>query len=393
MKILQVLPALGQGGVERGAAEVALALCAAGIPNAVACSRTPGGEKARETLEAAGTECIALPLASKNPFAVAANAKALARIAIDGGFTLMHVRSRAPAWSVRFASRSSGVPFISTWHGLYGTKPRLFKIPYNRVMLSGAATIAVSDCVKRHIVEVYGADGRRIKRIYRGADTRTFRPGAVDAARAAAWRESIGAGADAKVATLPGRLTRWKGQELLIEAAARLAARNRGRAPFLVFAGSDQGRAGYSAHLRALAKEKGVEAAFIDHMEDMPLLYAASDVVVNASSAQPEAFGRVICEAQAMGCIVVGTAHGGACETIEDGKTGFLCAPGDADALAGALAKALDMAPAEREAMSAAAAASVRERFSVARMCEETIAFYRELHESGFRFPTPKTDT
>lgn len=380
MKILQILPALGQGGVERGAAEVALALCAAGIPNAVACARTPGGEKAREALEAAGTECIALPLDSKNPFTVAANARALARIALDGGITLMHVRSRAPAWSVRKASRLSGIPFISTWHGLYGIEPRFLKIPYNRVMLSGTATIAVSDCVKRHIVEVYGADERKIRRIYRGADTRVFHPGAVDAARAAAWREERGVGPGERVVTLPGRLTRWKGQEFLIEAAALICASRGGPKLRLVFAGSDQGRAEYSAHLKAMAAERGVKALFIDHMDDMPLLYAASDVVVNASSAQPEAFGRVICEAQAMGRIVVGTAHGGACETIEDGRTGFLCAPGNAAALAGALERALGMDGDARERMSAAAAESVRERFSVERMCEETISFYRELH-------------
>ena len=124
MKILQVLPALEQGGVERGTIEIATALSVAGVPSAVASA---GGRLVRE-LESLGVEHFTLPLASKNPFVVRRNAIRLAKIAKEGGFTLMHVRSRAPAWSVRTASRLSDVPFISTWHGLYGTRPRWLKI-------------------------------------------------------------------------------------------------------------------------------------------------------------------------------------------------------------------------------------------------------------------------
>lgn len=376
MKILQVLPALGQGGVERGAAEIAKALSAAGVSNAVASA---GGMLA-PGIASRGTECLTLPLASKNPFVVAANARRLARIAVDGGFTLMHVRSRAPAWSVRSASRMTGIPFISTWHGLYGTEPRFLKIPYNRIMLSGCAVIAVSDCVKRHIVETYGADPRKIRRIWRGADTSVFRPDAVSAEAVARFKASLGFGADERIVMLPGRLTAWKGQELLLQAAGLMKSRRFA----LLFAGSDQGRKDYSARLKALAAALPVKTVFLEHSGEMPLLYAASDVAVSASSAQPEAFGRVIPEAQAMGTIAVGTAHGGACETIEDGKTGFLVPPGDAAALAAALDKALSLAPEERRRISRASVESVASRFSTARMCEETLAFYRELHERGF---------
>lgn len=377
MKILQVLPALGQGGVERGAAEVARALCQAHIPNGVASS----GGRLEAGISAAGTECITMPLASKNPLTIISNARRLARIVLDGGWTLMHVRSRAPAWSVRLASRATGVPFITTWHGLYGLKPRWLKVPYNRVMLSGAAVIAVSDCVKRHIVEEYGADENSIARIYRGADTDVFRPDVVGSDEAAAYRDALGVPRSAFLVSLPGRLTHWKGQDLLIEAAASDALSS--REVVLAFAGSDQGRTAYSTHLKSLAAKLGVKALFIDHVDNMPLFYAASDVVVSASSGQPEAFGRVIPEAQAMGRIVVGTAHGGACETIEDGRTGFLCTPGDAKALAEAVARALALDDASRRRIAASAIESVRNRFSVKRMCEETIAFYRALHEGA----------
>ena len=123
--------------------------------------------------------------------ALIGNLKKCAEVLEKEGVTLMHVRSRAPAWSVRRASRLSGVPFVSTWHGLYGTEPKWLKIPYNRVMLSGAATIAVSDCVRNHILSVYGADPAKVVRIHRGADVATFRPDAVPPERAAAYALSF----------------------------------------------------------------------------------------------------------------------------------------------------------------------------------------------------------
>lgn len=379
IKVLQVLPALEQGGVERGTLEIAAALVQAGVPNAVASA---GGRLVAE-LERLGVEHFELPLASKNPLVVMRNGSRLAEIARSGGFTLMHVRSRAPAWSVRRASRLSGVPFISTWHGLYGTKPAFLKIPYNRVMLSGLRTIAVSDCVREHILSVYGADPDKVVRIHRGADVGKFRPDAVDAAAAAAFRERLGFAASARVVTLPGRLTYWKGQKNLLEAAALMKRRDAG----FLFVGSDQGRTEYTAELKAMAARlpEGMKVAFLEHSDEMPLVYAASEVVVSASSAQPEAFGRVIPEAQAMGRIVVGTAHGGACETIADGVTGFLVPPGDSAALAAALDRALGLPEDERARMSEAAVKSVRENFSTERMCQLTLELYRSLHCGAFR--------
>lgn len=374
MKILQVLPALGQGGVERGTLEIARALSSAGIENAVASA----GGRLVEELSKLGVPHFTLPLDSKNPFTVRRNGDRLAAIASSGGFTLMHVRSRAPAWSVRRASRLSGVPFISTWHGLYGTSPRFLKIPYNRIMLSGERTIAVSDCVRDHIVSVYGADPAKIVRIHRGADVETFRPDAVEPAAALEFRRSLGFSGSATVVALPGRLTWWKGQKELLAAAALSKLPELG----ILFVGSDQGRTQYTAELKKIADAlpPGRKVVFLDHTDSMPVVYAASDIVVSASSAQPEAFGRVIPEAQAMGRLVVATAHGGACETVRDGETGFLVPPGDA----GAMAKAIDFAaamPADAKArMAEAAVKSVRENFSTAAMCAKTIALYRELH-------------
>ena len=373
MKILQILPALGTGGVERGTIEVAQALAAAGIPNAVASA---GGPRVAD-LVALGVPHFTLPLDTKNPFTIRRNAARLADLARREGFTLMHARSRAPAWSAYWASRRADVTFLTTFHGVYGTSPRFLKIPYNRVMTKGAKVIAVSNFVKRHVIETYGVPEEKVVRIHRGADTRTFRPDAVSPEQAAARKAALGFAPDVPVVTLPGRLTRWKGQTILLDALARMRHRELG----CLIVGSDQGRTDYSAELKAMAARLPPETkvVFLEHADDMPCIYAPSDIVVNASSAQPEAFGRVIPEAQAMGIITVGTAHGGACETIDDGVTGFLVPPGDIGALAAKLDEILDI-PAERKAaIRAAALDSVRTNFSTDRMCAETIALYRSL--------------
>ena len=373
MKILQILPALGTGGVERGTVEVARALAAAGIPSAVASA---GGPRVAD-LDALGVPHFVLPLASKNPFVIRRNAARLSALARREGFTILHARSRAPAWSAYWAARRVGATFLATFHGVYGTSPRFLKIPYNRVMTKGEKVIAVSNFVRRHVVETYGVPEDKVVLIHRGADTEMFRPDAVTPAQAAARKAALGFASDLPVVTLPGRLTRWKGQALLLDALARMKRRALG----CLFVGSDQGRTDYTAELKAMAARLPPETkvVFLEHADDMPCVYALSDVVVSASSDQPEAFGRIIPEAQAMGVLVVGTAHGGACETIDDGATGFLVPPNNADALAAKLDEVLDL-PADRAAaIRAAALASVRENFSTARMCAETIALYRSL--------------
>ena len=376
MKILQVLPALAQGGVERGTVEVAAALTAAGIPNAVASA----GGRLVGALEALGVPHFELPLDRKNPFALRRCARSLAEICRDEGVTLMHVRSRAPAWAVKSASARCGVPWMATFHGVYGTEPKWLKIPYNRVMLKGVKTIAVSDYVRRHILETYaGVNADDIVTIPRGADTGVFRPDAVPAHEAAAKKtKQYRFEADRPVITLPGRLTRWKGQEVFLEALGMMRNKRFG----VLILGSDQGRTEYSDGLRTMAGRLSDETrvVFREGSSQMPAVYALSDIVVNASSAQPEAFGRTIPEAQACGRLVLATAHGGACETVRDGETGFLVPPGDAKAMAEKLDEILEMPEDRKAKIRAAAVESVRANFSTAKMCERTLALYREIH-------------
>ena len=373
MCIVQVLPALGQGGVERGTIEVATALQKEGIRNYVVSA---GGKMVPE-LEKIGVEHIQLPVHSKNPVVMWLNSYRLARVFREKGATLVHVRSRAPAWPVKWACRRLGIPFIASFHGVYGLKPRWLKKFYNQVMLAGRHVIAVSNHVKQHIIDNYGISSDKITVIHRGADIVKFDPEKVSDADVEALRQKYHIPDGLPIITLVGRLTGWKGQRVLLDACHLMKNKD-----FVcLFVGSDQGRVAYRQELeqKAAELEGKPQVVFIDSCSEMPALYRLSSIVVNASL-DPEAFGRTITEAQAMGRIVVATAHGGACETIQDGKTGFLVPVGDAQALADCLDQVLTADASFKAKIEKNAEESVRNNFSVQKMCDKTIALYRHMH-------------
>jgi glycosyltransferase involved in cell wall biosynthesis len=371
--VLQVLPALGPGGAERGAVDIAVALVRAG---GVAIVASSGGPLERE-LTRAGAIHVTLPLATKNPIAMRANVSKLVSLIERYGVDVVHARSRAPAWSARAAARRTGAKFLTTYHGTYNEHGPL-KRAYNSIMVKGDLVIAISQHIADLIVARYRIERARIRLIHRGVDFEIFDPARVMPPRliqlAQAWRLEDGM----PVVMLPGRLTRWKGQRVLIEALARL-----GRTDLrCVLVGADQGRTGYRRALerRIAALKLGSVVHLVDHCNDMPAAYMLSDVVVSAST-DPEAFGRVVVEAQAMGRLVIASDHGGARETVIPDETGWLVAPGDADALVKALAEALALAVdlGRRERMAARAMEHVRAHFSKEAMCAATLAVYGEL--------------
>lgn len=379
--ILQILPRLETGGVERGTLEIATALQQAGWTSVV----VSGGGKLVRDLEKTGTEHITLPVYSKNWFIMRKNAKKLAEIIKEKKVDIVHARSRAPAWSAKWACQMTGVPLLTTFHGAYNLGPFNIKKKYNKVMTDGVLTIAVSDFIKRHILDNYATvDPDKIRVVHRGADVERFDMAKVSQERIVALSQKWRLPEDLPVIMLPGRLTRWKGQLILLEALSKI-----NRTDFrCLFVGSDQGRKRYHRELERKAKKLGLSSVvqFVDHCSEMDVAYMLSDIVVSAST-DPEAFGRVVPEAQAMGRIVIGPNHGGATETIRDGETGFLFEPGNADDLAEKLDAVLSMAPEDKKRMAEKAVESVRSEFSTARMCAKTLDVYREILE---KYPVKK---
>ena len=371
LTVLQVLPRLETGGVERGTVDVAAAVVAAGGRALVVSA---GGRMEAE-LNRAGAEHVAMRVDRKSPGHILRNAGRLAALIRRERVDIVHARSRAPAWSARMAARRTGVPFVTTFHGVYGTGFPLKKA-WNRVMAAGDRTIAISGHVADQVIRHYGTPPDRVELIPRGVDLDLFDLGAVSEARvvqlAEAWRLPDGA----PVIMLPGRFTRWKGHAVLIDALALMQRRD----AVALLIGADAGRQGYRNELLKRVRRLGLEGAvrFVGHCNDMPAAYMLADVVVSAST-RPEPFGRVAVEAQAMGRPVIATDHGGAKETVLPSETGWLTPPGDAQALAQALDAALSLTGAERARMAEAATANVRRNFSKQAMTARTLEVYAEL--------------
>jgi glycosyltransferase involved in cell wall biosynthesis len=369
--IMQVLPALVTGGVERGTIDVAAAIVQAGGTALVASA---GGPMVHE-LERLGARHLTVPLDRKTPWAILRNRRLLAELIEHHTVDIVHARSRAPAWSALGAARRTGRPFMTTFHGTYNYRSGL-KRWYNAIMAKGDRVIAISEFIGRHVVDNYAIDPARLRVIPRGIDFVSFDPARVSAERLVglvnAWRLPDGV----PVVMLPGRLARWKGHSVLIKAIHRLA----GRDVVCVLVGGDHGRDQYRRELETLAGSLGVSGRLriVGDCRDMAAAYMLADVVVSAST-DPEAFGRIAVEASAMGRPVIATDHGGARETVQAGETGWLVPPGDSVALAQALEAALHLTAAERVALGRRARDFVVERFSKARMCAATLQVYGEL--------------
>jgi glycosyltransferase involved in cell wall biosynthesis len=368
--VLQILPSLVSGGAERGTVELAGALVETGWTSYVAS----GGGPLESEIARAGATHLNLPLASKNPLVMRRNTVALARLIRQLGVDIVHARSRAPAWSAGAAARATGRRFVTTFHNAYGARTAL-KRRYNSVMARGDRVIAISEFVADHVARVYGVGRDRLRTIPRGVDLEIFDPNRVGAQRivnlARQWRLPDGI----PVVMLPGRLTRWKGGLDFITAVAKLGRND----ICCVLAGSEQ-RHGFRRELEAAIRDNGLAGLFriVEECRDMPAAYMLADVVVSASR-DPEGFGRVIVEAQAMGRPVVATDHGGARETIVPGLTGWLVPPRDPAALAAVLGEALSITVVERQQLAQRSIAHIAARYTREAMCAGTIRVYEEL--------------
>lgn len=376
--ILQVLPALGTGGIEQGTVEMAEAIVRAGGRAFVAGASGP----LLPRLLSVGARHIDLPLGQKSPLAILRNSRALAQIIREERIDLVHARSRAPAWAAWQATRRTGTPFVTTWHGVHKASfPG--KKRYNSVLARGARVIAISSYIATRLREDYRVGQDRLRLIPRGADMARFDPALINGARMQALAEKWQVPPGTPVIMLPGRLTRWKGQLLLLRAMAILQAELPG--PWLaVLVGPADPRDSYVQEIEATALRLGLRERlrFAGLCQDMPAAYALADVVA-VPSLRPEPFGRVVIEAQAMGRPVVVSAQGGAMETVLPHRTGLLVPPDDAPALAEALCQILTLSEGARDLLAETARHHIAENYTTRQMQSATLAVYDELLGTG----------
>jgi glycosyltransferase involved in cell wall biosynthesis len=332
-----------------------------------------------------GGEVIALPVASKNPLTILANVRRLRRLIEDRKVDLVHARSRAPAWSAFLAARATGRPFVTTYHGAYGSVGPL-KAAYNSVMGRGDRIIANSRYTAALVAERHHVARDRIRVIYRGIHAATFDPLMVPPGPVAKLRESWGVPPGTKVVLQAARLTGLKGHRQTIEAVSRLKREGALVGAVIIFAGDAPGKAAYRQELLDLIARNGLgdKIRLVGHCHDMPAAFLASYVAL-VPSLVAETFGRTSVEAQAMGCPVIVSNLGALPETIVSPEqdaarfTGWLVPANDADALADRLRLALSLTPAERAKIGQRAGARASVEFALSQMQAKTLAVYDEL--------------
>lgn len=369
--ILQILPNLKQGGVERGTIEMAKAIVDAG-GTAIVVS---GGGAMVAQLQRIGVEHITLPVGSKNPLRWPSIRRKLRQIMTDNNTDLVHVRSRAPAWIAIPAAKALNIPVVTTVHGRFKATNMLKKY-YNSIMMRADRIIAISDYVSDLITKQFPKAVDKITIIHRGVDVDLFNPKAVNAQRTINAADKLNVHENKKIIMLPARPTLWKGQEVMIAAMAKLTHQD----AVLILVGAGAGRDAFQSKLMAVIASHNMQGRVIlaPETNDMPAAMMLADVVV-MPSLTPEPFGRVAIEAQAMGRPVVAFDHGGAVESIIAGTTGWLAKPADLDDLAAAVDTALSLKPYARQQYSKRARQHVLDDFTTDLMKSKTLTIYRKL--------------
>ena len=371
--IVQILPALNRGGVERGTVEVADAIVKNGWKSVVISN----GGLLTSQLKRVGATVYEVPVHRKNPFLWGSARRQIKRILQQEGADIVHVRSRAPAWIALPAANSLGIATVSTVHSKFAPA-NIFKKIYNGKMLKADRVIAISHFVENEIFTHYGKSGvaEKLSVIHRGVDLGMFDPKAVNQQRIIAEADRLGLPDDKSIIMLPARATSWKGHEILIQALAQLSDKD----AILMLLGIEDGPPAYAEKLRTMAVRYGLggRVRIGAGSRDMPAALMLADVVA-MPSIKPEPFGRVAIEALAMGRPVVAFRHGGAVESIDEGRTGWLADPLSVDSLAEALQTALSLTPRKRRALAKDARQQMIDQFSKDMMCERTLAVYKSL--------------
>ena len=378
LKVLQVIPKLGYGGAETGCYDVAHYLPENNCESFIV---TSGGELLK-FIDKQKVKVIRLPVQSKNPLLIIINFIALVGIILFNNISIVHARSRAPAWSCLLATKITRRKFVTTFHGTYNFKNILKKF-YNSVMVRSHLIIAGSNFIFSHVKENYSKNlsaSKKLMVIFRGINVDYFDSSTKIESDEKKLLKKWGIEKDKKILLLPGRLTTWKGQEVFIEAVNLVNLQLGYEAFYAVILGSDQGRELYKKKLIRLSEQYRMtsQIRFIDHCKDMALAYKVSDIVVSASI-EPEAFGRVSVEAQSMEKPIIASNIGGSNETIVDEKTGFLFDSGSAKSLSQKILKVLTMDETSLKSIGIEGRKNIIQKFNVEKMCFSTYSEYKRL--------------
>ena len=378
INVLQVIPKLGYGGAETGCYDIAHFLPENNCKSFIV---TSGGELTK-FIDRKKVKLIRLPVHSKNPLMILMNSIILVGIILVFNISIVHARSRAPAWSCLFATKITRRKFVTTFHGTYNFRGKLKKF-YNSVMVRSDLVIAGSNFIFSHIQENYSEflnSKKKFLVIFRGINVDYFDPTTKLETDENKLLEEWHINNKKKIILMPGRLTSWKGQELFIEALNLVKIELGYEAFHVVILGSDQGRDMYKKKLINLTEKYNLkdQIKFVDHCKDMALAYNISDIVVSASI-EPEAFGRVAVEAQSMEKVIIASNIGGSNETIINEKTGFLFESGDPGALSKKIIQAMTMDESSLELMGKEGRKNIIKKFNVEKMCFSTYSEYKRL--------------
>ena len=378
LKVLQVIPKLGYGGAETGCYDIAHYLPENDCGSFIV---TSGGELLK-FIDKKKVKIIKLPVHSKNPLIIFINFLALVAIILVKNISIVHARSRAPAWSCLLAAKITGRKFVTTFHGTYNFNNKIKKF-YNSVMVRSDLIIAGSNFIFSHIKDNYTKylnAKKKLLVIFRGINVDYFDPTTKLDSDEKKLLKKWEIEKDKKIILLPGRLTGWKGQEVFIEAINLVNIELGHEAFYAVILGNDQGRDLYKKKLIRLTEQYRLinQVKFIDHCKDMALAYKVSDIVVSASI-EPEAFGRVAVEAQSMEKPIIASNIGGSNETVIDEKTGFLFESNNAKSLSQKILKILSMDEASLNSIGREGRKNIIQKFNVEKMCFSTYSEYKRI--------------
>ena len=378
LKVLQVIPRLGYGGAEIGCYDLAHYLKEQKSSSFIA---TSGGELLKY-IDKKKVKLFRLPVHSKNPLLILINIFILTFIVLFYKINILHVRSRAPAWSCYYVSKITRCKLVTTFHGTYNFNNSVKK-KYNAIMLQSDCVIAGSNFIFSHIKEKYPEYISRIKKflvIFRGLNTEYYDPDNIKEADRIKFLKKLNIDANKKIILMPGRLTEWKGQEIFIEALNDLKIKYGYKNFIAILLGSDQGRKIYKKKLIRLIERFRLnnDVIFLEHAPSMPVAYSVSSVIVSASI-EPEAFGRISVEAQSMKKPIVASDIGGSRETIVDNKTGLLFSSSDHHSLSEKLDFIFRLDDTSLNVMGNNGRKNVQKKFNVEKMCFSTYSEYKKL--------------